>query len=80
MDNYEFNLLPTNDQAGYTWENGTFLTAKKEDFFSINLCHVDKFFVEIWYNPKENCISRLRSFKSKNCLEPYLKNIFLNHE
>ena len=25
MDNYQFNLLPINDQAAYTWENGTYL-------------------------------------------------------
>ena len=78
MDNYEFNLLSTNEKAGYTWENGTFLTARQENIFSINLYHVEKFFVEVWYDPEENCVERIRSFKSKICLEPYLEKIYLN--
>jgi len=32
-DNYEFNQLPVNDQAGYTWENGTYLATRLEVFF-----------------------------------------------
>ena len=27
MDGYEFNLLPTNQRAQYTWKHGTYLTA-----------------------------------------------------
>jgi len=77
MDNYEFNLLPTNDQAAYTWENGTYLTARHWRELTINLYHVDKFFVEVWYNHKLNQVDKIRSFKSRNCLEPYLENIFL---
>lgn len=30
MDNYEFNLLKTNEQAAYTWKHGTFLATRKE--------------------------------------------------
>ena len=80
MDNYEFNLLKTNDQAAYTWEHGTYLTARKEKFYAINLYSVDKFFVEVWYHPEVICIDKIRSFKNRKCLEPYLEGINLNFE
>ena len=65
MDNYQFNLLPENDQAGYTWEHGTYIAFRKESHFVINLYSVDKFFVEVWFNPEEVCINKIRSFKSE---------------
>ena len=77
MDNYEFNLLPVNDQAEYTWQHGTYLTAREWKEHTINLYHVDKSFVEVWYNPSSNCLDEVKSFKSKNCLTPYLENIEL---
>jgi len=75
MDNYQFNLMPENDQAAYTWEFGTFLLSRHWKSHSINLYYVDKFFVEVWYNPSKNCIEQVKSFKSKNCLQPYLEEI-----
>ena len=78
MDNYEFNLLSIGDQAGYTWEHGTYLAARKENHFAINLYSVNKFYVEAWYCPEEVCINKIRSFKSKKCLDPYLERININ--
>jgi hypothetical protein len=78
MDNYQFNILKANDQAAFTWEHGTYLAARHEKDFAINLYHVDKFFVEVWLNPEEVKINKIRSFKSKKCLEPYLVNIQIN--
>ena len=75
MDNYEFNLLPLKEKAQYTWEHGTHLANRQEKSFAINLYHVDKFFVEVWYCPEEICINKIRSFKSRGCLEPYLELI-----
>ncbi len=78
MDNYEFNLLPINNQAAYTWENGTYLASRFEEDYSINLYWVDKFFVEVYYDHMGNFIDKIRSFKSKKCLTPYLDKIELN--
>ena len=75
MDNYQFNLLPIHDQAGYTWEHGTYIAFRYEKFYAINLYHVDKFFVEVRFNPEEVCINKIRSFKSRRCLETYLELI-----
>lgn len=77
MDNYQFNQLLVNDQAGYTWEHGTYLATRAEGIYSINLDRVDKFFVEVWYNPGLIEIEKIRSFKSNRCLEPFLDAIEL---
>ena len=75
MDIYQFNILPTNQQAAYTWENGIYLASRNENYFAINLYSVDIFFVEVWYHPEEVCINIIRSFKSRKCLEPYFEGI-----
>lgn len=75
MDNCEFNFMPLKEQAQYTWEHGIHLANRKESHFVINLYSVDKFFVEVYYNPEEICINKIRSSKSRNCLEPYLDRI-----
>jgi len=77
MDNYEFNLLSIGDQTGYTWEHGTYLAHRRETHFVINLYSVNNFFVEVWFNPEEIKINKIRSFKSRKCLEPYLDGIDL---
>ena len=75
MDIYQINLLPINDQAAYTWKHGTYIAARREKHFAINLYSVDKFFVEVWYCPEEVCINKIRSYKSKKCLDSYLEEI-----
>ena len=77
MNNYEFNLLPINDQASYTWENGTYLASIFEGDYSINLYWADKFYVEVFYDHKNVFIDKLRSFKSTRCLEKYTDHIQL---
>ena len=63
------------DNAQYTWDNGIYLVNRRESHFVINLFHVDKFYVEVWFNPEEVCINKIGSFKSERCLEPYLDEI-----
>jgi len=76
IDIYEYNLLPFNHKAQFTWDNGNFLTNREDQYGRrINLYHVGKFFVEVYYNSKENTIVKFRAFKSSRCLEPYLETI-----
>ena len=75
MDNYEFNLMDINDQASYTWDNGTYLASRTENDYSVNLYWVDKFFVEVFYDHKGNFIDKIRSFKSTKPLEKYTEHI-----
>ncbi|SIR32410.1 hypothetical protein SAMN05421545_3130 [Pontibacter lucknowensis] len=78
MNLYEFNLKPLPERISAVWEHGSFLAIRSEASYSIVLYHMGKFFAEVWYNPYNNQIERTRSFKSKNCLEPYLNLIDLS--
>ena len=69
------NINDLKGEAQYTWEHGTYLAARQENFHAIKLYSIDQFFVEVWYHPEEVCIDKIRSFKSKKCLEPYLEKI-----
>lgn len=78
MDNYEFNVLPLKEQITYTKAHGTFLAARPDKDHVIQLFHLEKFFVEMWYNSESGKFDKVRSFKSRKCLEPYLEDISLN--
>ena len=36
---------------------------------------INKFFVEVWFNPEEVCINKIRGIKSERFLEPLLDEI-----
>ena len=78
MNNCEFNLLSIIDQAGYTSTKGIYLATRIEDDFSVNLYYVGRFYVEVFYDHSENCIAKVRSFKSKKPLDAYLGYIDLD--
>jgi hypothetical protein len=78
MNNYEFNLLSIIHQAGYTWKNGIYLATRIEDDFSVNLYYVSRFYVEVFYDHSENCIEKVKSFKSSKCFDGYLGYIDLD--
>ena len=78
MDNYRFNQLPIIVQVTYIRDNGNHLAVRIEDDCSISLYKVDNFFVEIWWKPDLFGPYKVRSFKSKKCLDPYLERININ--
>ena len=48
MDLYEYNLLPFNHKAQFTWDNGTFLTNRVDQHGrKVNLYSAGKFYVEV---------------------------------
>jgi len=57
MNLCEFNQLPLQQKAQFTWDNGNFLTNRVDEFGRrINLYHSENFFVEVYYSPKMNAI------------------------
>lgn len=77
MNLYEFNLLEINAQAELLWEEGVYLLVRQEAGYMVNLHALNSFFVEVWYNGKKNKIERIRAFKSREQLEPYIDDIDL---
>ena len=51
---------------------GTYLARRYDEDAAINLYHLfGRFFVEVYYDPHANAITRLRAFSSQGPLEEY---------
>lgn len=72
MTLYEFNALSDQDQQSAVWEQSNFVVSRRDGRDYLNLYAIDRFFVEIRYNPNQNQITHCRSFCSIDALEPYL--------
>lgn len=77
MTLYEFNLLDLNNKMEAVNQLGSFIDNHLTKNERCNLYAIDKFFVEVVYNPDYNIITELRSFKSGHLLNKYSKNISL---
>lgn len=77
MDLFDFNTLPMQYQAQYTWDNGIFLSSRKTEEHVINLYHIRKFFVEVHFSLRSEGVDMISSFTNLNQLEPYLDQIDL---
>ena len=75
MTLYEYNGLDVEQRAEILWDKGVYLATRQEKEFRILLYQIDGFYVEVWYNTNKNAISRLKSFRSTNPLDPYLRDI-----
>ena len=75
MTLYEFNMLEMNDQHSAIWENGTHISVRLEGSHKLILYQIFSFYVELYYSIEENKLTRLRSFSSVKCLDPYLPYI-----
>jgi len=71
MTLYEFNSLTLEEKQAAVWEKGTFLDNHITEHEKCNCYAIDKFFVEVAYNPEFNTITELRSFKSGKLLDKY---------
>lgn len=70
MTIYEFNVLTDDEKAALLWNEGLFVTDKPGD--PVLLYQLCNFYVEVYYEGKENKILKLRSFRSIEQLEAYL--------
>jgi len=71
---YAFIAMTEAEKAGAVW-GGTYLGERFENTTTIQLYGVGDFYVEVFYEPLINRITRFRPFKNDRLLEPYLKNI-----
>ena len=72
---YNYKILSFKNQAKLLWEDGVYLDVRGEESYKVQLHSLYNFFVEVYYNPATNEIEKFRTFKSDNCLEPYLEKI-----
>ena len=71
MTLYEFKLLPEQEQYRILFNRGDFLTHMLESKARFTLYALDKFFVEVEYNPKSSRIVNMVSFMSGKKLDKY---------
>lgn len=71
MNLYEFNILNTHNKLELVWAHGNFIDTHYSETESVNLYGLDKFYVDVVYDPKTNEIIDVRSFKTGACLEKY---------
>lgn len=72
---YELNLLATNEQADYLWNNGEFITNAIQHGGTYQLHVLHDFYVELEYHAVQNRVTQLKSFKTSTLLEPYLNQL-----
>lgn len=71
MTLYGFNTLELNDRMEAVNQHGTFPDNHITKTERCNLYAIDKFFVEVVYDPKQNVITEVRSFKTGYLLDKY---------
>ena len=78
MNLYEFNMLPIQYQAQFTWDTGVFLASRKTDQQIVNLYYMNKFFTEVHFSIKSEGVDMICSFTKLEKLSPYLDQIDLS--
>jgi len=72
MTFYEFISLDETEKADAVWE-GQFIAFREVDNHMVLLYKIGDFYWEVYYEREENAIVKLRPFKTKKFLAPYLK-------
>jgi len=74
----EFNELTLDEKAWYLWHGASFLHVYESSGFRINLFHLNNYYIELWYDIRQNSVGHIRAFTSIAFLEPFLDNIDIN--
>jgi len=70
---YDFNGMNEAGQADAVFTAGVFVDDRDDEGMKVQLCRLHSFYVEVYYDPASNKITRYRSFKSAGQLAPYVK-------
>jgi hypothetical protein len=78
MDLFEFNTLPMQYQAQFTWDYGRFLATRKTETHIVNLYYASKFYVEVYFSIRNKGVDKISSFTDLANLGAYLDLIELS--
>jgi hypothetical protein len=70
---YDFNGMDKKMQAEAVFTEGVYVDDRDEDGLKVQLYRLGSFYVEVFYDPKRNEITRYHSFKSPGQLAVYVK-------
>ena len=73
-----FNILDFDEKAWHVWHHATFLIVRYNSKFRVNLYHLNGYYIQLWYNVKQNRIEKIAATPSKKVINPYLRVICLD--
>ena len=71
----EFLALPRDKQFDAIFTIGDYLETRTQDNSQVILYAVDRFFVELYFDPKINKINNINAFENGKNLNKYSKNL-----
>jgi hypothetical protein len=77
MNLLEFNMLPMQYQAQFTWDYGNYIASRKTKSHVINLYHTKNFFIEVHFSLKSEGVDKISSFTNLDHVDGYLARISL---
>jgi hypothetical protein len=78
MTLYEFTALSSPQQLAAVWQQGNFLASRQQGDQPVNLYTMGAFFVEVFYLPSSNEITRHRAFLTSQLLLTYVPDQLLS--
>lgn len=79
MRDHQFHSTEETTQINAAWEQGVFLTERKNGFHKMMLYQVDDYYVEVTYHTHFNVILQVANFTDTDYLEPYFNQINIDH-
>lgn len=73
---YDF-LAMTEEEQGVAAMQGDYLALREEGDQKVQLYNLGSFFVEVYYDPKLNQITKLQSSNTKRVLDKYVQHLDL---
>ena len=71
----KFNVLDFDEKAWHVWHQATFLMVRHNTKFRVNLYHLNSYYIQLWYDVKQNRIEKIAATPSSKVIDPYLKLI-----
>jgi len=73
----QFKLLDETEQMETAWNSPLLATIEDNDF-TYDLHQIDSFFVEVKYRKSNRSVNGIKTFKTRNLLQPYSGQIDIN--
>lgn len=74
----KFNTLGFDEKAWHVWHDATFLIVRQNKSCRVNLYYLNHYYIQLWYDVKQNRIEKIAATLSKKVVDPYLKLIEIN--
>jgi hypothetical protein len=74
----KFNLMDFDEKAWHVWHHAVFLMVRQNKKYRVNLYHLNGYYIQLWYDVKQNRIEKIAATPSVKVIDPYLHLIVLS--